>query len=310
MKIWLDTDIGGDIDDALALMLAMASKEVELVGVSTVFENTEARAKIAKTLLKMGGFGKVPVYAGNGAPYLAKSVHDIPVDVKRLPKTYSDVLFGKAEYDGTDAVEEMGKRFSQSRGEISLVTLGALTNAARLIERFPQAAEKIRCIYIMGGAAKLNLNEFNLSCDPEAADVVFSSKIPKKVVTLDVTFRCRLSKAQTKRLSACGSDAVRTVMRMSALWGDGMILHDPLTLGAAISDEFVKFEKGNLKVELSGGYSRGKCVNLADFNWKREPRSDMEVSAEVDEERFSSFYIERVCAMDRLLCGNPCEIKK
>ena len=72
-------------------------------------------------------------------------------------------------------------------------------------------------------------------------------------------------------------------MRMSALWGDGMILHDPLTLGAAISDEFVKFEKGNLKVELSGGYSRGKCVNLADFNWKREPRSDMEVSAEVRE---------------------------
>ena len=95
MKIWLDTDIGGDIDDALALLLAMASKEVELVGVSTVFENTEARAKIAKTLLKMGGFGKVPVYAGNGVPYLAKSVHDVPVDVKRLPKTYSDVLFGK-----------------------------------------------------------------------------------------------------------------------------------------------------------------------------------------------------------------------
>lgn len=310
MKIWLDTDIGGDIDDALALLLAMASKEVELVGVSTVFENTEARAKIAKTLLEMGGFKEVPVYAGEGKPYLARSVHDIPVDTGRLPQTYSDVLFGPAEYDGADAVGEMKKRFSQSRGEIALVTLGALTNAARLIERFPQAAEKIRCIYIMGGAAKLNLNEFNLSCDPEAADVVFSSRIPKKIVTLDVTFRCRLSKAQTEQLSACGSDAVRTVMQMSALWGEGMILHDPLTLGAAISDGFVKFERGNLKVELSGSYSRGKCVNLADFNWKRAPRSDMEVSAEVDEEKFSRFYIERVCAMDRLLCGNPYKIEK
>lgn len=101
----------------------------------------------------------------------------------------------------------------------------------------------------MGGAAKLNLNEFNLSCDPEAADVVFSSKIPKKVVTLDVTFRCRLSKAQTKRLSACGSDAVRTVMRMSALWGDGMILHDPLTLGAAISERIREIRKRKFKSE-------------------------------------------------------------
>ena len=61
MKIWIDTDIGGDIDDALALLLAMASEEVELVGVSTVFENTAARAKIAKSLLNMGGFTHVPV---------------------------------------------------------------------------------------------------------------------------------------------------------------------------------------------------------------------------------------------------------
>ena len=71
MKVWIDTDVGGDIDDALTLLLALASPEVELVGVSTVFENTLARAEIAKTLLSMGGRPEVPVYAGEGLPLRA-----------------------------------------------------------------------------------------------------------------------------------------------------------------------------------------------------------------------------------------------
>lgn len=310
MKFWLDTDIGGDIDDALTVLLAMASEEAEPVGVSTVFENTAARAKIARTLLDMGGFYEIPVHAGEGRPLAAERVYGRCVDTRRLPETYSEALFGRAEYDKMPAAAAMKKAFSESRGEISLVTLGALTNVAKLIEEAPEAAEKIKCIYIMGGAAEMNLNEFNLTCDPEAADIVFSSAIPKKIVTLDVTFRCRLSAEQISRLADCKSEAVKTVMKMSALWGDGMILHDPLTLAAAVSDKFVRFEEGNLRVELSGEYSRGKCVNLADFNWRRKPRPDMLVSVDVDEKSFLDFYIDRICTMDRILCGKAHKIKK
>ena len=68
MKIWIDTDIGGDIDDSLALLLAMSVKDLEIVGVSTVFENTYLRAEIAKKLLTLGGKPNVPVYAGVGKP--------------------------------------------------------------------------------------------------------------------------------------------------------------------------------------------------------------------------------------------------
>lgn len=310
MKVWIDTDIGGDIDDALALLLAMAGEEVELVGVSTVFENTAARAKIARTLLDMGGFSGVPVYAGEGKPIAARTVYGVPVDVARLPKTYTEALFGHAEYKRTRAAEAMERAFTESDGDIDLVTLGALTNVAELIQKYPEAAKKIKGLYIMGGAAEKNLNEFNLTCDPEAADIVFSSKLPKRIVTLDVTFRCRFSAEQIARLADCGSEVVKTVMRMSALWGEGMVLHDPLTLAAVLSEEFVSFQEGNLRVELSGEYSRGKCINYADFNWRQAPRSDMLVSVDVDEKKFLDFYIDKICGMDRLLCGELRKIKK
>lgn len=300
MKVWIDTDIGGDIDDALTLLLAMASEEVQLVGVSTVFENTLARAKIAKTLLVLGGFPEVPVYAGEGQPYVAESVHGMPVDVNRLPKTYEEVVFGGAKISETPALEAMRETFSKEK-DICLVTLGALTNVARFLEKYPEESKNIKCLYIMGGAVNLNLNEFNFTCDPEAAERVLASPLPKKLVTLDVTFQCALSKEQIERLQTCRSAAVKTVLRMSALWGEGMILHDPLTLAATFAEHFVTFAEGNLKVELCGEFSRGKCVNLSDFNWKRPPRADMLVSAAVNSGEFCELFVEKIINLDRLL---------
>ena len=96
IKVWIDTDVGGDIDDALALLLAMSSKQLEIVGVSTVYENTLARARIAKTLLALGGKGDVPVYVGESTPLRATYVHTIPLDINRLPKTYEEDVFGNA----------------------------------------------------------------------------------------------------------------------------------------------------------------------------------------------------------------------
>lgn len=296
IKVWIDTDVGGDIDDALTLLLAMASPQLELVGVSTVYENTLARAKIAKTLLSLGGRDDVPVYAGEGRPLKATYVHTIPLDTDRLPKTYEENVFGGAvvEHDGVEALH----RALNAHGSLNIVTLGALTNVARLLEKYPEDEAKIEALYIMGGAIRLNLNEFNFSCDPEAAVQVLQSRVKKKVVSLDVTFQCALSEEQIARLKKCQSELVKRVLRMSALWGNGMILHDPLTLGALLSDEFVEFEKGDIMVETEGHYSRGKCVNLCDFNWQREGRSDLMVPKSVKAKEFCAYYVDKVCALD------------
>ena len=296
-KVWIDTDVGGDIDDALALLLAMASPEVELVGVSTVFENTEARAKIAKTLLTLGGFGQVPVYAGEGMPIKATSVYDMPLSASHLPKTYEEGAFGKAVIE-KNAIEALHKAINDNKG-LNLVTIGALTNVARLLEKYPEDEEKIGALYIMGGAVHMNLNEFNFTSDPEAAEIVLQSKAKKKVVTLDVTFKCALDKEQIERLRACKSEVVGKVLRMSELWGEGMILHDPLTLGCLLSDEFVQFEKSNLKVETEGYYSRGKCANLCDFNWNKQGREDLLGSEGVKAKEDCELYLNRICECDK-----------
>ncbi|MBQ9480850.1 MAG: nucleoside hydrolase [Clostridia bacterium] len=304
MKIWIDTDIGGDIDDSLALLLAMSVKDLEIVGVSTVFENTYLRAEIAKKLLTLGGKPNVPVYAGVGKPLNNEEVFHDAVNLNKPPKTYVKSVFGGVDVESGDAIAAL-KNAIEREGDLIVVTIGALTDIALLIKRYPDSAKKIKRLCIMGTAEKLNLNEFNVSCDPEAADIVFSSDIPKMIVGLDVTFRCKLNEEQTEKLLSCESDLVKTVMKMNGLWNNGMILHDPLALSAAWDCEFLTFEKGNLKVETEGRYSRGKCVNLRDFNWREEGREDMLVASRVDAEAFIGYFIESVLALDEKLRNSP-----
>ena len=298
-KIWIDTDIGGDIDDALALLLVTGSENVRLLGVSTVFENTVARAKIAAFLLEKGGLCNVPVYAGNGLPIKARSVFGTPVDEKKLPKTYLKEKFDGAGIARGDAVEAIKNAVENNEG-MTVVSIGALTNIANFIEKYPETAHKADYV-IMGAAKGLNLNEFNLSCDPESAAKVFSSDEKKKIVTLDCTFRCEVPEDKIKRLRALKSTAVSTVMDMFGKWGETMILHDPLAVSAAIDNDYLTFEKGDLLVEIAGEFSRGKCVDLTDFNWRKPGRDDMLVSVDVDAEAFVEHFVSTVEKLDEKL---------
>lgn len=300
MKVWIDTDIGGDIDDALALLLAISTPEIEIIGVSTVFQNTIARAKIAKTLLTMGKRGDVKVYAGIGEPLNTTKVFNDPVVLDEVPKTYIPALFDSAEIEKEHAVEALHSALVKY-DDLVVVTLGALTNIASLLTKYPQAAKRIKKLYIMGTAIWLNLNEFNISCDPEAADIVMQSDLPKKVVSLDVTFKCELKKEDIDILEKCQTPLVKTVLAMHQMWGAGMILHDPLTLSEALREQFVTFTPGNLKVELDGEFSRGKCINLCDFNWNRPGRENLLVSSAVNNSEFTKYFVNKIYAFDKTL---------
>lgn len=300
MKFWIDTDIGGDIDDALALLLAMSYDDIEIVGVSTVFENTVARAKIAKKLLEMGNKPHVKVYAGIGQPFKATTVHNHRVDLVSYPKTYIPSLFDDVQIEDLGAIEAL-KQALEENDDLVVITLGALTNIAYLINSHPETAAKIKKLYIMGTAIWLNLNEFNISCDPEAADIVLNAPIPKAVISLDVTFKCQLNNEQIETLKQCDSELVKTVIAMNELWGEGMILHDPLTLSEAINENFVTYEPGNLKVELEGSYSRGKVINLMDFNWGRKPNPFLHISTAVKNEQFTEFFVKKIYYLNKRL---------
>ena len=297
-KIWIDTDIGGDIDDALAILLAISKQdELEILGVSTVFENTTARAKIAKTLFDMAGLKNVKVYQGISLPYKTRKVfHDV-VKTDKLPKTYISKLFDSADIEKLNAIEGLKNALEGNDG-ITIVTLGALTNIAKFIETYPQYLNKIKELVIMGGAIGLNLNEFNISCDPDAAKKVLSSNIHKKIISLDVTFRCELSKEQINQLLNCKSKLVKTVMEMSKMWGHRTILHDPLALMEAISSEFVTYVNGKLDVITKGRYSKGKMINLCEFNRHHKPLNNLQVSYDVKNDAFCNYYVDSIIKLD------------
>lgn len=187
IKIIIDTDIGDDADDALAICLALKSEELEVMGITTVFRNTAARAQIAVRLLQLMGRTDIPVYAGIGHPLVAEA------DVETVP---IQLLAGMEELEyrkDMDGVEYLRRSLSASQGDITLVTIGPLTNVGVLLCKYPEVKGKIKEIVMMGGAYYMHYNEWNILCDPEAAHIVYSSGVPIRAIGLDVTTRCQVN---------------------------------------------------------------------------------------------------------------------
>lgn len=162
IPVIIDTDLGDDIDDAFALCLAMQSPELEILGVTTVHRCAAYRAKMAKSLLNAGGFCEVPVYAGESKPLVRESVHGRPLDYGEKPHSYAEE-YDATEYDGDDAVSFIVGTLEKSDRKITLVTLGALTNIALVLQKRPDLFGKIEKLCIMGGAFSMNLGEYNFS---------------------------------------------------------------------------------------------------------------------------------------------------
>ena len=194
IKIILDTDIGDDADDALALCLALKSPELEVLGITTVFRNTTARAKIAVALLNMMGKNHIPVYAGIGKPLVAQ------VNTKEPPIQLLENMKGLSYSDDMGAVEYLYHTLKYAEESVTLVAIGPLTNIAVLLLMYPEIISRVHEIVLMGGAFYMHYTEWNIFCDPEAAEIVFSSGIPIRAIGLDVTTCCQVDDALVEYL--------------------------------------------------------------------------------------------------------------
>src|SRR6185437_15919771 len=190
-RIILDTDPG--IDDALALVLALDSPEVQLEAITTVHGNVpvEMTTRNALGLLEVAGRSDVPVARGSAQPLVrapvdAKYVHGpTGLGTLALPEPQTSVVTQSA----ADLIIE---RVQAAPGEVTLVPIGPLTNLALALRREPAIASQVREVVIMGGALRVPGNvtpaaEFNIYADPHAAQVVFKAGWPIRLVALDVT---------------------------------------------------------------------------------------------------------------------------
>jgi inosine-uridine nucleoside N-ribohydrolase len=306
IPVLIDCDPGQD--DALALLLALASPELDVIGVTAVAGNQTLDKTTANALrvLELAGRTDIPVAAGAEGPLEGELV--VAADAH-----------GETGLDGvdlpppsTEPVREHAKDFLAARAEaseepVALVALGPLTNVALLLDAHPEAAARIDRIVLMGGAINEGNQtpsaEFNIWIDPEAAARVFDSGLDVTMVGLDVTNRAVLSNADAGRLRGAGpvaeaaADMVDFYLRFynQAYDHGGAPIHDAVALAYVFQPGFLTVERRHVQVDTSQGICHGRTV--VDMRRRTTlPEPNASVAVDIDADAFRRLLIDRLRA--------------
>lgn len=291
-RIIIDTDIGDDIDDALAVALALNSPEIDVVGITTVFRNTTLRTKLAKKLLQVFDRPDISVVKGIEKPLINDWDRNlIPQQVKAVKEEISID-------EEIKAVDFIIEKVMSAKEPVTIVTIGPLTNIATAIIKEPRLKDKTQ-IYMMGGMYSQAFPEWNIYCDPESARVVFDSGIRITMIGLDVTLKCKLDKISLEKIFNFNSKRTNFLSELIKIWQEGNenrfpILHDPLAVATLIDPSLVKKENMHIKVETRGEFTRGVTVVTDTPYAERKGDSNVDVAVEVDSDRFIRFFLDRI----------------
>lgn len=298
-KIIIDTDIGDDIDDAFALALAIQSPELELVGITTVFRNSIARARIAMALISSYGREDIPVCAGVDVPliegFIDRENDQFDPEGRLIPCQYNDKVMGGYTFGSEWGPDFIIRKIMENPNEIILVPIGPLTNIAMVIRKCPEIVPLIKRIVLMGGMVHEDVKEWNILCDPEAARIVYTCGAKVCAVGLDVTMKCRLGMDMVREFEALGSRGSTVLSGMMESWFDHYrfacpVLHDPLTVGCVLNPDFVEFESRQILVELENG-NRGITRIV---NGREKGSSEILTAERVDAEAYLTFFRNRI----------------
>ena len=297
-KIIIDTDAGDDVDDILCVALALQSPEVEVLGITTVYKNTAARARMVRYLLKHTGFDHIPVFAGIGTPLLPRS----PVDLQAIPSGYIPAMDALDIRQDMGAVEFIIETVRKYPGEVTLVAVGELTNLAVAFRQAPDIVPKIRRIYMMSGAFFCHMVEWNVLCDAQASVEVYRAAVEKYAVGSDVTIQCALTPEETERILRHGSpwtDVLAHYIRaFKASWPQkDVIPHDPLALASVFAPDFLRFVPAKIEICLEKGIFFGFTLNRSRYDYYRpvDKTPNCQCACEVDRKGFVDFLMERLC---------------
>jgi inosine-uridine nucleoside N-ribohydrolase len=301
-RILIDCDPGHD--DAIAILLALASPEVEVVGITTVAGNQTLEKTTANAIrvLDFVGRDEIPVAAGANRPllrepFVAAYVHgETGLDGPDLPPPQREPI-------EEHAVELLAKHVDGA----TLVPIGPLTNVALLLAQHPDVRPKR--IVLMGGAIGLGnvtpAAEFNIWADPEAAARVFASGIEITMIPLEVTHTALLMNEDAERLRASG----RTGRMVAELYDffhrfhentygfDGSPIHDAVALAHVFRPDLVETKHCQVEIECASELTRGRTV-VDLWNRTGEARPNVHVGVSVDGRGFVDLLLERLPALD------------
>ena len=301
----MDVDTG--VDDALALLLALSSPEVELVAVSTVAGNVPLPRTTDNTLrlLQWAERADVPVYAGAERPLVRDAV--AADDVHGATGLGAAQLPEARTAPAGDGVEFLLSTLQARPGEVTLVATGPLTNLAQAEAQVPGVLQRARQVVIMGGAVGVPGNvtptaEFNFYADPHAARQVLASGAELVLVGLDVTEQVWLEQATLQactgaRAAFCQAACEPVIAFEAAHYGfAGMHVHDPVALGAALWPQLFRTQQLWVDVETTGELTAGQVVVDQRTLASDQERLGQPVACAMDVERtrFLELFAERV----------------
>jgi purine nucleosidase len=329
----VDVDTG--IDDSLALLYACASPEAELLAVTCVSGNVEARqvAENTRAVLELAGRPEVEVALGREVP-IARPLMTTPETHGPRGIGYAELPPARSALSRRHAVDLLIEEARARPGEVTLVTLGPVTNLAVAVLREPELPRLLRRVVMMAGAYRSPGNtaptsEWNVAVDPEAMKVVLTAFGTAELnagtradaaarpiaLGLDVTERAKFTPEHLARLAALAgdqdpaaasnpvirfvADALRFYMEFHSRFDGfyGAFIHDALALAFALDPSLGRAESLAVDVELGGSLTTGETVTDWRRRWGRPPNLDVVV--QVDQDAFLERFIERVGGLAR-----------
>lgn len=305
-KIIIDTDPGQD--DAVAILLALGSAELEVIGITVVAGNVPLKLteKNARKICELAGRPDIKVFSGAIRPLIRELVT-------------AEEVHGKTGLNGPELPEPAMKLqdkhavdfivetlMGEESGTITLCPLGPLTNIALALIREPRIAPRIKEIVLMGGGFFEGGNvtpaaEFNIYVDPHAADIVFRSGIPIVMMPLDVTHKALTSAKRTQAFRDLGTRVGNATADMLEFFErfdeekygtDGGPLHDPCVIAYLLKPALFKGRHCNVSVETASELTMGMTV----IDWwgvTKRPKNAM-VMRDIDHDEFFALLVERL----------------
>lgn len=321
-KLIIDTDVGTDFDDAFAILLAAISEEIELLGVTTVWSNAYQRARIAKKVLGIAGRSNVPVFAGVSKAidqsdnvwygYEGGGILDADDENNELLKP-----------DDKHAVDFIIETIMSNPGQVTIITLGALTNLAVALIKEPRIAQNLKEVISMGGVivpivdsmgiSRSPIEEYNFNCDKLATEIVFKFGVNLTLIPIDVTLKVPVPSEHVITLMNSRKPIAKAAYRMLEAWPEqekilyisggvptehtDLWMHDPLCVATLIDRSIVDLYDLHVDIEYGPTFIPRDLMVRNDIlrTVPKKLPSNCHVALGVRSEKFTKFVIDRFC---------------
>ena len=334
-RVILDTDIGKDVDDAIAIVLALSLPNLKIEAITTSYGNVEIRSRMALKLLKLTNkLGKIPVANGAPFPLLREVEYSWSEHEGKGILDQNDGILRPIEQHAIDLIIDL---VMKNQGKITIIAIGPLTNIALAIRKDSRIIKNIKELIVVAGTARIfglssdfpesYIIEPNVRCDPEAAAIVFSSGIPITMIGTDVTTKVPINRTHLEIIKKINTPLMKCMAEMIEIFwnftknkygwsGNESLMYDPLGVAVCAYPELVDTERCRVIVETSGKHTIGQTIvipwTMKESKWQKRfvenniskmgPKQidglvyNVEVAYKVNSEKFINMLIDKICS--------------